>query len=113
MAIPLHVTGHDVVMTETVDAALRGRVDKLEQFFDRVVDCRAILTGRRGKFDCRVILVVPSKELAVSRRHGTDVLEAVRVAFDALERQLATYVRRLRREGRTGSRISAAGSEAS
>ncbi len=113
MAIPLHVTAHDLVLTETVHAALRDHVDKLEQFFDRIVECRAILTGRRGKCDCRVILVVPSKELAVSRRHGTDVLGAVRVAFDAVERQLATYVRRLRRDGRSGSRISAAGSEAS
>ncbi len=86
---------------EAAVAEIHERVAKLEQFFAGIVTCRVGIEGpgahhRNGRHAVRIILTVPHTELVVTRQFGDDPMESVREAFDAMQRRLEDYVRRLR-----------------
>jgi len=43
MQIPVQVTFRNMDPSEAVEANVRGKAEKLERFFDRVVSCRVVV----------------------------------------------------------------------
>jgi ribosomal subunit interface protein len=102
MQIPLQITFRGMQRSPAVDAAVRDKAAKLEQFHSRIVSCRVVIEqpGRhqhQGKqFVVHIDLKVPSGEIAVNRDHHEDVYVALRDAFDAARRKLEDFAREQR-----------------
>jgi len=111
MRLPLEVTFRNMDPSEVLEANIREHTDKLEQFYDRIMNCRVVVEQdhkRRHQgnlYHVRIDLTVPGKELVVSRESEKndghkDVYVAVRDAFRAMRRQLEDHTRRLRDQGK-------------
>jgi ribosomal subunit interface protein len=107
MQVPVQITFRHLEPTPAIRAAVEARVEELEHFFDRIIGCRVIVETphrrhRTGRIHhVRIDLTVPGEELVVGRDPADDgahedVYVAIRDAFDAADRQLEDYVRRLR-----------------
>jgi cold shock CspA family protein/ribosome-associated translation inhibitor RaiA len=104
MLVPLEIHFHNVDRSEAVEAAVRERAEKLEEFADDIVSCRVTVERphkhhRRGNlFAVKVDLrfaggeVVASREPTEHHAHE-DVNVAIRDAFKAARRQLEDRVR--------------------
>ncbi len=107
MQLPLQITFRDMPPSEAMEAAIREKAAKLEQFFDHIMGCRVVVEAphqhhRKGKlYRVRIDITVPGAELVVNRspddHHAhEDAYVAIRDAFDAARRQLDTRVARRR-----------------
>jgi ribosome-associated translation inhibitor RaiA len=104
MQIPLQITYRDIPHSEALDARIREKAAKLDEFHHNVVSCRVTVEevqrhSQRGKQFCvRLDIKVPQHEIAVNRDHHSDVYVALRDAFAAAYRKLEDTVRQQRRE---------------
>ena len=111
MQIPLQITFHGIDHSEAVEAKIREKVGKLEQFCDRITSCRVAIESHhrntsnlhhKGEpFHIRIDVTVPGTELVVKRdpkdsHDHEDVFIALRDAFQAMERQVKEFVARQR-----------------
>lgn len=103
MKIPLQVTFRDMPRSDAVEAEIRRRAEKLEEFCDRIMSCRVTVETpaahrHQGKlFSVHIDLKVPGEEIASTRRHEhEDVYVAIRDGFAAVQRRLEDFVRRTR-----------------
>jgi ribosomal subunit interface protein len=108
MKTPLQITFRDIEHSDTLEAHIREKAEKLETFFEPIMSCRVVVEmphqhKHQGKFfNVRIDIGVPGSEIVVNRdRHEEDIYVALRDAFDAAKRQLDDYSRRLRRETKT------------
>jgi cold shock CspA family protein len=112
MQLPVQITFRDIPRSDAIEAAIRDKVAKLEQVYDRIMGCRVVVEAphrhrHKGKlYHVRVDLTVPGGELVASRgpnaHHShVDAYVAVRDAFEAARRQLEGFVRRQRRDVKT------------
>ena len=92
---PLQVLFHGIEHSAAVEDHVRDKVAKLEHLHPQITACRVTIAlphnrQQQGKrFDVRVDLTVPGKELVVNRTHGDeDMYVTLRDAFDAARRQL-------------------------
>jgi ribosomal subunit interface protein len=92
----------DVAHSDALEADIRSRVEKLDQFYPQIMGCRVTveLPGKhkhQGKqFNIRIDLTVPGSEIVVNRERGEDIYVALRDAFDAAKRKLEDYGRKQR-----------------
>ena len=118
MQTPIHIAFHGIDKSDALETRIRGKIAKLEQYFDRITSCRVTVErNHRSKtvenqkdqpFHVSIFLGVPGDELVVKRdpkdqdalKDHQDVQVAVRDAFDTMERQLKEYVRRRFRDNR-------------
>ena len=111
MKLPVEITFRDMPVSEALEANIREKVEKLEQFCDRIMGCRVVVeTSHKHQhkgnlYHVRVDITVPGQELVVSRdpadNHAhEDAYVAVRDAFAAARRQVEKYVRANRREAK-------------
>ena len=109
MPIPLQVTFRKMLPSPFVRERIRERADKLEQFHQRVTDCRVVVEAphrhhHKGKLYAIAVEVrVPGAMLTSHRNPGQrhtheDVYVALRDSFDSIERQLEDFARRKRGE---------------
>ncbi|MCK9199691.1 MAG: ribosome-associated translation inhibitor RaiA [Gallionella sp.] len=109
MQIPLQITVRDVNQSEAVEARIRQKVEKLEEFSSHIISCRVVLEAphkhkHQGKqYNLRIDIGVPGNEIVVNRDHHEDVFVALRDGFDAAKRQLEEYERRMQRKTKTHS----------
>lgn len=107
MQIPLQISFRGIDHSDAVEADLRERAGRLEQFYGRITGCRVVVEApharhRKGKlYHVRIDLTVPGAEIVVGRDPGLhhaheDIYVAIRDAFDAARRQLEDHVRRAR-----------------
>lgn len=102
MQIPLQISYRGMQSSAAIDAAVREKAAKLEQFHARIMSCRVVIEqpGRhqqQGKqFVVHIDLKVPGGEIAVNRDHHEDVYVALRDAFDAARRKLEDFAREQR-----------------
>ena len=91
--------------SDSVEAIIRERIDRLEKFHDRITSCSVVVEaphrhGRKGKiYHVRVDITVPGREIVSGRTpeedHAhEDVYVAIRDSFDAAQRQLEDVVRK-------------------
>ncbi len=107
MQVPLEISFRNMERSPELEAEVREKADKLEEFYDRITACRVVVEAphqhhRQGNvYHVRVYLSVPEHDIAVDRDPGThhaheDVRVAIRDAFDAARRQLQDVARELR-----------------
>jgi ribosomal subunit interface protein len=103
----IQVTFRDIPYSESLEAHINEHADKLREFFDQIISCRVVLTipqnhKHNGKiYNVKINLVVPGKEIVVSKQEDEDIYVAIRDAFNALDRQLEDYLRRRRGDVKT------------
>ena len=102
MQIPLQITIRDIEQSEALGTHIRSKAKKLDEFFNHIMSCRVVVEmphkhHQQGKqFSVRIDIGVPGSEIVVNRDHAEDVYVALRDAFDAAERQVQEYARKLR-----------------
>ena len=112
MQLPLQVTFRDMPHSDSVEAKIRERADKLDKFYSSIMSCRVVIEAphtrhHQGKrYHVRIDLTVPNGELVVSKDQHADrthenVYVALRDAFDAAQRQLKNYARKQRHNVKT------------
>jgi cold shock CspA family protein len=110
--IPVEITWRGVPASAAVEAAIREKVAKLDEFCDDIMTCRVMIESphrhhHKGKlYHLHVDLTVPGDEIVVRRdpredATHEDVYVVVRDVFDAAKRQLEDYVRRRRGDVKT------------
>lgn len=107
MQLPLQITIRDVESSEALEAHIRDKAKKLDEFFDHIMSCRVVVEmphkhHQQGKqYTVRIDIGVPGSEIVVNRDHSEDVYVALRDAFDAAKRQLEEYARILHGQVKT------------
>ena len=112
MQQPLQITFRDIPRSENVEAVIREKAEKLDQYFEKIMTCRVMIESphthhHQGMlYHVRVDITVPGAELVASRsadkNHAhEDVYVAIRDAFDAAKRQLQQYKRKLKGKVKT------------
>lgn len=111
MQIPLQITFRDMEPSTAVEAGIREKAGKLEQFYDHIMSCQVVVEAphshhhKGNLYQVRINMTVPDGELLVNHGHHhqdhshEDVYVAIRDAFDAMKRQLEDYARK--RRGKT------------
>jgi cold shock CspA family protein/ribosome-associated translation inhibitor RaiA len=105
--VPLQLVFRGMGHSDAIERHVHRRAEKLATFFDRIVSCRTAVEAphqhhRHGKrYRVRIELMVPGKDLVVSRNaspdlHQEDAHATVDDAFDNAERLLQDYSRKLR-----------------
>jgi cold shock CspA family protein/ribosome-associated translation inhibitor RaiA len=98
MKIPLRVESRNVVLQPGITRRIERKAAKLEQAFDRIIDCRVAVDGpgaqRKGaEFNVRLDVSVPGNIIVVDRCRSTNLAVAIRQAFDAARRKLDEFSR--------------------
>jgi ribosomal subunit interface protein len=112
MQIPLQITIRDIEHSEALEARIRSKAAKLDEFFSHIISCRVVVElphkhHHQGKqFNVRIDIGVPGSEILVNRDHAEDVYVALRDAFDAAKRQLEDYARKVRGDVKTHARMN-------
>lgn len=112
MPFPLKIDFQNMDPSEYVTARVNSRVAKLAQVFNRVMGCRVTVQAphrhhhKGNTYRIRIVVNLPGGTVVAGRDSGNDlahadVYVAIRDAFDALERQLSSAVRRRRGEVKT------------
>lgn len=102
MQVPLQIVVRNTPHSPALDARIREKALKLEEFDPRITSCRVAVEessrhrSQGRQFSVRIDLRVPGHEIAVTREHDEDVYVALRDAFDAAKRQLEDAVREMR-----------------
>ncbi len=102
MQLPLQITIQNIDQSEALEARIRSKAEKLDEFFQHISSCRVVVERQdkhrhQGKqFTVRIDVKVPGNEIVVDRAHSEDVYVALRDAFDSAKRQLEDYARILR-----------------
>jgi ribosomal subunit interface protein len=97
MQSQLQIAVRDMAHSAALDARIRRKVAKLEQFFPRITACRVVIEAphrhkQQGRlFSVRLDISVPGSEFVVNREDDEDVYVALRDAFSAARRQLAQH----------------------
>jgi ribosomal subunit interface protein len=93
---------HGMEHSDALEADIRERVAKLEQFHPRMMSCRVAVEETRKhhqqgrQFTIRLDVRVPARQIVVTRDHHEDIYVALRDAFDSAKRQLEEVVREKR-----------------
>jgi ribosomal subunit interface protein len=107
MQLPLQITFRNMDPSDAVEANVREKGAKLDEFFDNIMACRVVVEAQHRHhhkgylYNTRIDITVPGREIVVSRtpdKHHAheDVYVAVRDAFDAAYRQLEDHARKVR-----------------
>jgi ribosomal subunit interface protein len=106
---PVQIVFQNLDPSAAIEAAIRERAEKLDRFYDRIMNCRVVVEvphkrHRQGKlYTVRIEVTVPDETLLVTRDPAQDhahedVYVSIRDAFDAMRRQLEEYARQRRGE---------------
>lgn len=107
MEQPLQITFRNDLHSDALEADIREKAAKLDQFYEKVMACHVMVEAPHGHhhkgnlYHIVIDLTVPGGELVVERgpkeHHAhEDPYVAVRDAFDAARRQLQDYARKQR-----------------
>jgi ribosomal subunit interface protein len=102
MRLPLQITYRNIERSDALDARIRDKAAKLEEFHPRITSCRVVVEQcdrhrHQGKqFTVKLDIRVPRHEIAVNRDHHEDVYVALRDAFNAAGRKLEEAARESR-----------------
>lgn len=103
MQIPLQITFHGLDHSDAVENLVREKVNKLEQFFDRLTSCRVAIESHHkstsnlhvkgSSYLVRISLGVPGTELVAKceSEEREEIQATVRRAFEVVERQLKEF----------------------
>lgn len=112
MQIPLQITFRDMDPSEAVEANIREKAKKLEQYAGDITSCRVTIERphqhhQHGQlFNIKVDITLPGKEIIANRSPAEhhaheDIYVAIRDVFNAAQRQVETYVQKRRGKVKT------------
>jgi len=109
MRLPLEIQSKNFTLTAPARQEVRSAAEKLDLFYGRIMRCRVTVEGpgghhAQGRWEVRIDLTVPGKELTVTRQKGETFSEAIRESFAAATRRIEDHVRRTRRLVKTPSK---------
>jgi len=108
MDIPLELSFHNLPSSDGLKEAVRGHVNKLEQFHDHIIGCRVVIEmphksqkASGNPPDVHIVVRVPGKEIVVSKElahnghknAATDAYAVLDNAFTVAQQQLKAYRR--------------------
>jgi len=99
MQAPLQITVRDLPHSDALDARIRDKAAKLEEFNRNIISCHVTVEELRkhhhqGRhFQVSIDVHVRGREIVANRAHDEDVYVALRDAFDAVKRQLEEDIR--------------------
>jgi len=98
MKHPFELRQRNLSISEQLEQDIRGRIERLDRFCDRIHRCIVTLEGpgahhRHGLHSVQIDLAVPGKEIVVNRHENINLLLALKDAFDAAARVLEEHVR--------------------
>ncbi len=104
MQVPLQVSFRHMDHSDAVEADIREKAAKLEQFHHQLISCRVVVEPahkhkhKGNLYQVHIDVRVPGKEIVVSREPDLnhaheDPYVSIRDAFDAVRRQLDDYSR--------------------
>lgn len=103
MEVPVRIAARNLELGEASRSLIGRHVERLEHFYGEIIACRVTVevpqlypAREPVEYRVRLDLVVPGKELVVTRSAAADLESAVQDAFDAAARRLEDYVRRRR-----------------
>ena len=95
--LPVQITIRNIPGSPALESHIRSKSNKLRQFYDRMISCRIVVEfaqnhKHRGKiYNIHIDVMVPGKELVVTKKSSEDVYIAIRDAFFAIIRQLENH----------------------
>lgn len=99
MVFPLHIQFRNIPASEAIEADIRKRAEKLQQFSDRISRCDVTVETagkhqQQGRlYEVRIDMTLPGTEIALNRTHpNEDVYVAIRDAFDAAAKKLQEHI---------------------
>jgi ribosomal subunit interface protein len=100
MQKPLQITVRGMEHSAALDADIRERAAKLEEFYPRMISCHVTVEQphrhhqQGSQFEVRIDLHLPGRgEVLVNHQHAEDFYVALRDAFDAAKRKLEDLIR--------------------
>lgn len=107
MKQPIQIVFRNVPQSDALEAKIREKAEKLDEFYSRIMSCRVIVEAPHGHhhqgnlYHIIIDLTVPDAEIVVNRspkeHHAhEDPYVAVRDAFNAVRRKLQDYARKQR-----------------
>ena len=107
MKQPLQIHFRDIPPSDAVEARIREKAEKLNEFYEHIMTCRVTVAAPHGHhhkgnlFQVNIDITVPNGELVVNRspkddHSHEDVYVAIRDAFNAARRKLQDYARKQR-----------------
>lgn len=103
MKLPVQITFRDMVPLPSLEPEIRRRAEKLDQWMPNVMSCHVVVEADANRhlkgheYGVNVSVRVPGAELVAStHHHDQDIHRAMNGAFDAVDRQMEEYVRKLR-----------------
>jgi ribosomal subunit interface protein len=99
METPLQITFRNFPRSEAVEARIRDKAAKLEEFHPRIMSCHVAVEQlnrhhQQGtQFTVRLDIRVSGNEVVVDRDHDEDIYVALRDAFNAAGRKLEEIAR--------------------
>lgn len=116
MQQPLEITFRGIPHSDAVEARIREKAAKLEQYCHNIVSCRVTVDADHqhqhhgNLYKITIDINVPNKHIVVSRDHHDkqaheDVYVALRDAFAAAARQLEEYVQIQRGEVKSHNKL--------
>lgn len=115
----IHFEGLD--QSDFIEARVREEIDKLEQFFDKIISCRVVVEkphkhqNKGNHYGVRIFMSLPGDNIiSVDRNPGKnetheDVYVAIRDSFNAARRQLKEKVRKMQGNVKTHQNGTAGG----
>jgi len=112
MKMPLEITFRDMPRSEAVEAKIREKAAKLDEFYDQIMSCHVVIEAPHSHhhqgnlFHVSIDLTVPNGEIVVNRdpkeHHAhEDAYVAIRDAFKAARRKLQDFARKQRGDVKT------------
>lgn len=108
MKQPLQITFRDMPHSDAIEAHIRKKAEKLDEFYDQIMGCHVVLEQPHGHhhkgklFHVTIDLTVPTGELVVNRSPNKehhaheDAYVAIRDAFNAMRRKLLHFASKQR-----------------
>lgn len=106
METPLELSFKNMQKSPFIEGLIREKADKLERLYDGITSCHVYVEAphksrRKGNpYEVRIEVRVPGTELAVTNKPGNteaheDIKIAVRDAFNAMERQVKKWKKKI------------------
>jgi ribosome-associated translation inhibitor RaiA/cold shock CspA family protein len=107
MKQPLEITFRDMPRSEAVEARIREKAAKLDEFYDQIMACHVVIEAphshhhQGNMFHVTIDITVPNGEIVVNRdpqkdHAHEDAYVAIRDAFKAARRKLQDFARKQR-----------------
>ncbi|MDH5357972.1 MAG: HPF/RaiA family ribosome-associated protein [Gammaproteobacteria bacterium] len=107
MQIPLQITFKDMDHSDALEAKIREKAEKLEQFSQQIMSCRVVVEEphkhhhQGNLFSIKIDVTLPGHEIVANKQSDQDhshedAYVAIRDAFDAVRRQIQDRVSKRR-----------------